>query len=76
MAFQFYALYPSLTVAENLANPLHAENLSDDEVKRKILRVRSGYSHKPHGGYAESWERFTPACSAFSAHSDRQLSRP
>ena len=30
MAFQFYALYPSLSVAENLANPLHAENLSDD----------------------------------------------
>ena len=36
MAFQFYALYPSLTVAENLANPLHAENLSDDEIKKKI----------------------------------------
>ena len=28
MAFQFYALYPSLTVGENLANPLYAENLS------------------------------------------------
>src|SRR3954470_22264360 len=25
MAFQFYALYPSLTVAENLAYPLHAD---------------------------------------------------
>ena len=35
MAFQFYALYPSLTVAENLANPLHAENLSAEEVKKK-----------------------------------------
>ena len=29
MAFQFYALYPSLTVGENLANPLYAENLSE-----------------------------------------------
>ena len=37
MAFQFYALYPSLTVAENLANPLHAENLSDDEIKKKNI---------------------------------------
>ena len=54
MAFQFYALYPSLTVAENLANPLHAENLSDDEVKRKIfevadiLQLRDIVNRKPH----------------------------
>ena len=27
MAFQFYALYPSLSVEENLAYPLHAEKL-------------------------------------------------
>ena len=39
MAFQFYALYPSLSVAENLANPLHAENLSDDEIKKKYLKL-------------------------------------
>ena len=54
MAFQFYALYPSLTVAENLANPLHAENLSDNEVKRKIfevadiLQLRDIVNRKPH----------------------------
>jgi ABC-type sugar transport system ATPase subunit len=29
MVFQFYALYPSLTVAENLAFPLHAEQKLD-----------------------------------------------
>ena len=28
MVFQFYALYPSLTVRENLAFPLHAERIS------------------------------------------------
>lgn len=27
-----------------------------DEVKRKILRVRSGYSYKFYGGYVELWE--------------------
>ncbi len=32
MAFQFYALYPSLSVEENLAYPLHAENLSKAEI--------------------------------------------
>ena len=37
MAFQFYALYPSLTVGENLANPLYAENLSEKEIKEKIF---------------------------------------
>ena len=54
MAFQFYALYPSLTVAENLANPLHAEKLSDEEVKKKIfeiadiLQLRDIINRKPH----------------------------
>ena len=54
MAFQFYALYPSLTVAENLANPLFAENLSSEEVKKKILEVadilqlRDIVNRKPH----------------------------
>ena len=54
MAFQFYALYPSLTVAENLANPLHAENLSTEEVRKKIfeiadiLQLRDIINRKPH----------------------------
>jgi tricarballylate dehydrogenase len=33
MVFQFYALYPSLTVAENLAFPLHADPLSETEIE-------------------------------------------
>jgi ABC-type sugar transport system ATPase subunit len=36
MVFQFYALYPSLTVAENLAFPLHAEPLSAAEIDSRV----------------------------------------
>ncbi|MBX6321351.1 MAG: ABC transporter ATP-binding protein [Rhodospirillaceae bacterium] len=36
MVFQFYALYPTLTVRENLAYPLHAEGLGRDEIERRI----------------------------------------
>ena len=36
MSFQFYALYPSLTVAENLAFPLHAEPLSRKQIQEKV----------------------------------------
>jgi multiple sugar transport system ATP-binding protein len=39
MAFQFYALYPSLSVEDNLAYPLHAEKLSKDEIAARVARV-------------------------------------
>ena len=39
MVFQFYALYPSLTVAENLAYPLHAERMSPAEIEQRVSRV-------------------------------------
>jgi multiple sugar transport system ATP-binding protein len=39
MTFQFYALYPSLTVAENLAYPLHADRLKKAEIAARIQRV-------------------------------------
>ena len=39
MAFQFYALYPSLTVEENLAYPLHAERMSRQDIAERIARV-------------------------------------
>jgi ABC-type sugar transport system ATPase subunit len=39
MVFQFYALYPSLTVRENLAFPLHAEPLSRAEIDHRVMRV-------------------------------------
>ncbi|MDQ0475285.1 ABC transporter ATP-binding protein [Labrys wisconsinensis] len=39
MVFQFYALYPALTVAQNLAFPLHVERLPAAELKRRIDRA-------------------------------------
>jgi len=36
MSFQFYALYPSLSVADNLAFPLHAEGLSRQVIQEKV----------------------------------------
>jgi multiple sugar transport system ATP-binding protein len=39
MAFQFYALYPNLTVRENLAYPLHAERASPAEIEQRVRHV-------------------------------------
>jgi ABC-type sugar transport system ATPase subunit len=39
MAFQFYALYPSLSVRDNLAFPLHAEGAGADEIARRVRHV-------------------------------------
>ena len=39
MVFQFYALYPALTVGQNLAFPLHYERLAASELKRRVDRV-------------------------------------
>ena len=39
MSFQFYALYPSLTVAENLAFPLHAEGHSAAEIEKRVKKT-------------------------------------
>ena len=40
MAFQFYALYPNLTVAENLAYPLHAERLGARAIREKVAETQ------------------------------------
>jgi multiple sugar transport system ATP-binding protein len=39
MVFQFYALYPALTVEENIRFPLHVEALPPDAVARRVARV-------------------------------------
>lgn len=39
MAFQFYALYPNLNVAENLAYPLHAEGNSRKQIKQRVQQA-------------------------------------
>lgn len=44
MVFQFYALYPALTVGQNIAMPLHYERLSKAETDARILKV-AGIMH-------------------------------
>ncbi len=39
MVFQFYALYPSLTVRDNLAFPLRAERLAASDVNARVNQV-------------------------------------
>ncbi|MEO1092832.1 MAG: ABC transporter ATP-binding protein [Pseudomonadota bacterium] len=39
MVFQFYALYPALTVGENLAFPLHVERLAPAERDGRVRQV-------------------------------------
>jgi multiple sugar transport system ATP-binding protein len=39
MVFQFYALYPALTVGQNIAMPLHYENLGSAEIAARVGKV-------------------------------------
>jgi ABC-type sugar transport system ATPase subunit len=39
MVFQFYALYPALTVGENIAMPLHYEKLTAAEAQSRVRKV-------------------------------------
>ena len=39
MVFQFYALYPALTVRENIAMPLHYERIGAAEKETRVRRV-------------------------------------
>src|SRR5204863_2360911 len=39
MVFQFYALYPALTVGQNIAMPLHHDRLGKAEIDRRVRRV-------------------------------------
>jgi ABC-type sugar transport system ATPase subunit len=39
MVFQFYALYPALTVAQNIAMPLHYEKLLAAEIEARVKKV-------------------------------------
>lgn len=41
MVFQNYALFPHMTVAENLAFPLEVRHLSKDEIQQKVQRALS-----------------------------------
>ncbi len=39
MVFQFYALYPALTVGQNIAMPLHFEKLTQAETSKRVNKV-------------------------------------
>src|SRR5215470_11027119 len=39
MVFQFYALYPALTVGQNIAMPLHHEGIARAEVATRVGKV-------------------------------------
>ena len=39
MVFQFYALYPTLTVGENIAFPLRSEGKSAEEISRRVDEI-------------------------------------
>jgi multiple sugar transport system ATP-binding protein len=39
MVFQFYALYPALTVGQNIAMPLHFEKLSKAEMDTRVMKA-------------------------------------
>ena len=39
MVFQFYALYPALSVGGNIAFPLHYERLGNEEVAKRVRKV-------------------------------------
>ena len=39
MVFQFYALYPALTVGQNIAMPLHYENLTKADADARVMKV-------------------------------------
>ncbi len=39
MVFQFYALYPTLSVAENMAFPLRAEKMTEGEIETRVQEV-------------------------------------
>ena len=53
MVFQSYALYPHMSVFENIAFPLRVEKASDSEIRRKvdeaarILHLEDYLDHKP-----------------------------
>jgi ABC-type sugar transport system ATPase subunit len=39
MVFQFYALYPALSVAQNITMPLHYEGLTAEERDKRVMKV-------------------------------------
>ena len=69
MVFQFYALYPTLSVADNLAYPLHAERLPPPAIAARVRRVREilhldEVQHRLPGQLAEGEKQRVAVCRA------------
>ena len=53
--FQFYALYPHLTVKQNISFPLQAQNVKKDEIEKRVkevatlLKIRHLLKRRPGG---------------------------
>ena len=48
MVFQNYALYPHMTVYENIAFPLRLAKMPDDEVRRRVTEASDVLELKDH----------------------------
>jgi multiple sugar transport system ATP-binding protein len=48
MVFQNYALYPHLSVYENIAFPLRLQRMSDDEIRKKVEEAANTLELKDH----------------------------
>ena len=46
MVFQNYALYPHLTVFENMAFPLRLQKMSQDEVYKRVQKKKNIFSRR------------------------------
>ena len=54
MVFQFPAIYPSLTVYENIAVPLKTEGLSESEIRERVLWASKLLKLEPYLNYRYS----------------------
>jgi len=48
MVFETYALYPHISVFENLASPLNALRMNKEEIKEKVEKIASILGMKPY----------------------------
>ncbi len=74
MVFQNYALYPHLSVYENIAFPLRLAKVSDDEVRRRVA-VRGAHGRDHRGRRRGDDPRRRPRPSLPAAHRRRPHQR-
>ena len=65
MAFETYALYPPLTVYENIAFPLQVMKLSKTEIKKQSHPGRGKLIDHRYPGYDAGWPGRWPDAACF-----------